>query len=431
VGLCYLAAFLSKPRGLAQAANLAPTDISLSADTIAENAGTNATVGTFSTTDPDAGNTFTYTLVAGDGDDDNGLFNISGSTLRATNSLNYEDAATRSIRVRSTDQGSLTFEKQFTINVTDVNEAPVITFPGAVQYCEYEQTLVFSSGGGNAISVADADTAELEITVTVSHGRTSLASTSGLTFSVGSGSNEETYTFSGSVADINTALEGLTYDSDDGILDFTGDVDLDILADDGALTDEETVSIFVNPPDFTDTFDDSDSTSLDAHDPGDSFGRTWTEAIGEYEIQSNAASGASSGSPGTQMAAFIDFGAANYSAAAEFVSIVGGGGIAFRRSGNTFYFAQVSYVSNVFQIYYFNGSEYSLLASNSTTVSSLSTYSIEIDLSGTTVTARLKSGGSTQSTHSAISVPNNPTSTEVGIRTDTVGFAFNDFSVTT
>src|SRR6185436_5444357 len=100
------------------------TALNVSASTIAENAGTNATIGTFSTTDPDAGNTFTYTLVTGTGSTDNGLFNISSGVLRATNSLDFEAGATRSIRVRTTDQGSMTFEQIFTITVTNVNETP-------------------------------------------------------------------------------------------------------------------------------------------------------------------------------------------------------------------------------------------------------------------------------------------------------------------
>ena len=41
--------------------------------------GADAVVGTLSTTDPDAGNTFTYTLVSGTGSTDNGAFNISAS----------------------------------------------------------------------------------------------------------------------------------------------------------------------------------------------------------------------------------------------------------------------------------------------------------------------------------------------------------------
>jgi len=104
--------------------NQAPTDISLSVATIAENNEIGAVVGAFSTTDPDAGNTFTYTLISGTGDTDNASFSISGSDLIANEVFNFETKSSYSIRVRSTDQGGLTTGKAFTITVTNVNETP-------------------------------------------------------------------------------------------------------------------------------------------------------------------------------------------------------------------------------------------------------------------------------------------------------------------
>jgi ELWxxDGT repeat protein len=104
--------------------NETPTDIALSANSIAENAGANATVGTLSTTDPDASNSFTYSLVSGTGDADNTAFNISGNTLRATSGFDFETKNSYSVRIRSTDQGGLFTEKVFTITVTNVNETP-------------------------------------------------------------------------------------------------------------------------------------------------------------------------------------------------------------------------------------------------------------------------------------------------------------------
>ena len=80
-----------------------------------------------STTDPDAGNTFTYTLVAGTGSTDNASFNISGSSLRITASPDFETKSSYSVRVRTTDQGTLTYEKAFTITINNVNETPVVT----------------------------------------------------------------------------------------------------------------------------------------------------------------------------------------------------------------------------------------------------------------------------------------------------------------
>ena len=107
--------------------NSAPTDISLSASAINENVAPNSTVATLSTTDPDAGDTFTYSLVSGSGDTDNASFNISGSSLRITNSPDYESKNSYSVRVRSTDQGGLSFEQAFTITINDVNEAPTLS----------------------------------------------------------------------------------------------------------------------------------------------------------------------------------------------------------------------------------------------------------------------------------------------------------------
>jgi uncharacterized delta-60 repeat protein len=105
--------------------NEAPTDIALSSTSIPENAGANAVVGTLTTTDSNAGNTFTYMLVAGTGDTDNSVFSISDSNLRATTSFDFETRSDYTVRVRSTDQGGLFVEKVFAIRVVNANDAPV------------------------------------------------------------------------------------------------------------------------------------------------------------------------------------------------------------------------------------------------------------------------------------------------------------------
>jgi len=101
-----------------------PTDISISGASIDENLPTGSTAGVLSTTDPNTGDTFTYTLVSGTGSADNGSFSISGNALVSAASFNFEAKNSYSIRVRSTDQGGLWTEKAFTISVTDVNEPP-------------------------------------------------------------------------------------------------------------------------------------------------------------------------------------------------------------------------------------------------------------------------------------------------------------------
>ena len=104
--------------------NDAPTNISASASSVAENAASGTTVASLSATDADAGDTFKYTLVSGTGDTDNASFTITGNTVSTAAVFDFETKSSYSVRVRVTDAGGLTFEKVFTINVTDVNEAP-------------------------------------------------------------------------------------------------------------------------------------------------------------------------------------------------------------------------------------------------------------------------------------------------------------------
>jgi VCBS repeat-containing protein len=105
-------------------ANEAPTDIALSNSSVAENEPVGTAVGTLSATDPDTGDTHTFALVAGAGDADNASFQIDGSTLETNAVFDFETKSSYSVRVRATDSGSLTFEKQLTITVTNVNEPP-------------------------------------------------------------------------------------------------------------------------------------------------------------------------------------------------------------------------------------------------------------------------------------------------------------------
>ncbi|WP_163396690.1 T9SS type A sorting domain-containing protein [Flavobacterium limi] len=99
-----------------------PTDLALSSTIINENVAANTPVGTLSSTDQDTGNTFTYTLVAGTGDTDNATFSITGNSLRINITPDFETKSSYAIRVRTTDQGGLAFDKEFTITVNNVCE---------------------------------------------------------------------------------------------------------------------------------------------------------------------------------------------------------------------------------------------------------------------------------------------------------------------
>ena len=102
--------------------NVAPTDISLSASSINENNAVNAVVGTLSSTDADAGDTHTYTLVSGSGSTDNASFTIAANQLKATPVFDFETKTSYSVRIKTTDAGGLTYEKALTITINDLDE---------------------------------------------------------------------------------------------------------------------------------------------------------------------------------------------------------------------------------------------------------------------------------------------------------------------
>ena len=96
-----------------------------------------------------------------------------------------------------------------------VNQAPVNVVPVA-QTTNQDTTLVFSSGTSNQISITDPDAggSEVEVTLTATNGTVTLVGTPppGLTFSIGDGTADALMTFVGTIANINTALNGLMFD---------------------------------------------------------------------------------------------------------------------------------------------------------------------------------------------------------------------------
>jgi hypothetical protein len=101
-----------------------PEDISLSTTSLDENLPAGTNIGSLSSTDPDAGDSHSYTLVSGTGDTDNGMFSINTGQLQNVIPFNFELQNSFNIRLRTTDLGGLIFEKSFNITINNVNEAP-------------------------------------------------------------------------------------------------------------------------------------------------------------------------------------------------------------------------------------------------------------------------------------------------------------------
>ena len=142
--------------------NDAPTDIALSTATVSHSGGTNASVGSLSTTDVDTGQAHTYTLVSGSGDTHNTLFSIQSGTLHANDAAALAPGA-YSVRI-ATNDGSATFEKSFTIIATD-DVAPTVTSisrEGAARTnaSSLDYTVVFSE------SVTGVDVSDFNLSTT-------------------------------------------------------------------------------------------------------------------------------------------------------------------------------------------------------------------------------------------------------------------------
>ena len=112
--------------------NAPPISIALANDQVPEQTMIGTVVDLLSATDPDTGDTFTYSLVSGDGSDDNASFTIVGNQLQTNAAIDFETKSALSIRVRATDNQGLAVEKVFTISVTDVNEPPAVTLANTV-----------------------------------------------------------------------------------------------------------------------------------------------------------------------------------------------------------------------------------------------------------------------------------------------------------
>ena len=104
-----------------------PTDISLSNTDLAPSTVSGTSIGTLTSTDPNAGDTHTYSLVDTGSFPDNASFTIVGDELRAAATLG-SFGASYTVKIRTTDDDSLTFDKTFNLNV----EAAVA--PSAVNF---------------------------------------------------------------------------------------------------------------------------------------------------------------------------------------------------------------------------------------------------------------------------------------------------------
>ncbi len=141
-----------------------------------------------------------------------------------------------------------------------INQPPVIAAPSSATTLE-DGSLVFSTSTANAVTVSDSDagTNPVQVTLATPNGTISLAQTTGLTFVQGSGSNSSQIVATGTIADINAALNGASFNPTpytNGVGNLTVSVnDLGNSGFGGPQTATTTIPIDVTPlahaPDLT------------------------------------------------------------------------------------------------------------------------------------------------------------------------------------
>ena len=123
---------------------------------VAENTATTIVVGTIVATDPNVGQTLTFTVTGGTGQaafavSAGGVITVATSTL-----LNFETTPSFTLNVTATDTGAtpLSDTAIITINLTNVNEAPTVNAAGPFSIAE---NLATGTIVGTALTASDVD----------------------------------------------------------------------------------------------------------------------------------------------------------------------------------------------------------------------------------------------------------------------------------
>ena len=200
-----------------------PGSLDLSPSSVDENLPAGTVVGQLTATDPDAGESFSFSLVSSTGSTDNGLFTIVGDELRLAASLDAEQAVTRSARVRVTDSGGLFLEGVFVITVND-DRAEDSDGDGLTEAEEED-----IHGTSDLLADTDGDGVNDGVEVAFGFSPTQPGSLPALTLTPGSvlsgtaaGVPVGLLSFSSGVTDVTFALVGGTGDADNAAFTLEG-----------------------------------------------------------------------------------------------------------------------------------------------------------------------------------------------------------------
>ncbi|WP_120967548.1 Ig-like domain-containing protein [Comamonas sp. lk] len=180
---------------------------------------------------------------------------IAATRVSFQTALNSTDSVLLTVSINdngNTGGAAQTDSKTVIINVSAVNDAPVNSVPGA-QTIKQNVVLAFNTLKGNAISFSDPDAGSSNVIVILNsvNGTMSLTAAGGVSFVTGDGVDDTSIRMQGTLADLNTTLQSLTFKPTTG---FLGNAQMSIQTNDmgfsgsgGAKTDFDLILITVVP----------------------------------------------------------------------------------------------------------------------------------------------------------------------------------------
>jgi hypothetical protein len=199
--------------------------------------------------------------ISGAFDAGSGVLTLSGTASAADyqsalRSVTYADTSfdpatsARSVSVMVSDVLLSSQTASRPLQVISVNNPPVVSTPVDEQTLE-DSPLVLSAGAGDAISVADVDGGNgvEQISLNATGGTVTLAPHNAVHITAGAGVNDTLVTFTGTLPQLNAALNGLTFTPSES---FSGEAAIAVTVDDlgntgtgGPQIDVETMGISV------------------------------------------------------------------------------------------------------------------------------------------------------------------------------------------
>lgn len=173
-----------------------------------------------------------------------------GSQLLYTPTPGYN--GTDSLTYTVTDPGGLWVIATVSVTVGPANDPPLNHLP-ADQTIDEDTSLTFSSTLSTSLSVSDPDAANapIQLTFSATGGALTLGSKNNLTFTLGDGTDDATMSFTGTITDVNAALEAAVFRP---AANFNGAAKVELNTNDlgntgvgGALSDIDSVTITVRP----------------------------------------------------------------------------------------------------------------------------------------------------------------------------------------